>query len=299
MNESMTPFLNTGSSKPRAAVFLSGGGSNAEVILAGLAAAPAPSFEAAVLVTDAPEESRARELAKTFGIALVELDIRAFYRERGETSIRLAAPRAREIREEWTNALRSLIAPFKIDFGILAGFVPLTNLTGDFPCLNVHPGDLTVTGENGERLLAGLHLLPVERAITMGHAALRSSVILAQSYTGNGSKEMDSGPVLGISPAVPVQLGNHSAAELAAIRDRRPGGKRPAEPDELERIARLNIETLKIDGDHVVFPQTVDAFAAGRYGHREGVLHYRADDGRIIPVSTVEYGRDGAHPIPV
>ncbi len=299
MNEPTIPLLKTGSRLPRAAIFLSGSGSNAEVILERLRTTDRPRYKPVALVTDAPETSRARELAGKFGIKLVELDIRAFYRARGESSIRLATPRSREIREEWTNEMRLLIKPLEIDFGILAGFVPLTNLTGDFPCLNVHPGDLTVTAPDGSRLLAGLHLLPVERAIAMGMSALRSSVILAQSYTGSGDKEMDSGPILGISEPVPVRLDGHSVAELAAVRDRRPGGKRPAEPDLLETVARHNIENLKVNGDHVVFPRVIDAFAAGRYGRRGETLCFRGDDGRFIPVKTVEYSRCDATPIPI
>lgn len=299
MNEPTTPLLKTGSRLPRAAIFLSGSGTNAEVILERHRNTELPAFRAVALVTDAPETSRARELAARFGIELIELDIRAFYRARGECSIRLATPHSREIREAWTNELRRLIKPLEINFGILAGFVPLTNLTGDFPCLNVHPGDLTVSAPDGSRLLAGLHLLPVEKAITMGFHTLRSSVILAQSYTGSGDKEMDSGPILGISEPVPVRLDGHSVAELIAVRDLRPGGKRPAEPDLLEVIARKNIETLKINGDHVVFPRVIDAFAAGRYGRRGETLCFRGDDGRFVPVETVEFSRSDATPIPI
>ncbi|MGE4565617.1 MAG: hypothetical protein AB7F32_12150 [Victivallaceae bacterium] len=299
MNEPTTPLLKMGSRLPRAAIFLSGSGTNAEVILERRRTAALPAFTPAALVTDAPETSRARELATRFGIELIALDIRAFYRARGECSIRLSTPRGREIREEWTAELRRLIAPCNIDFGILAGFVPLTNLTGDFPCLNVHPGDLTVCAPDGSRLLAGLHLLPVEKAITMGLPTLRSSVILAQSYTGNGDKEMDSGPILGISEPVPVRLDGHSVAELAAVRDLRPGGKRPAEPDLLEIIARRNIENLKVNGDHVVFPRVIDAFASGRYGRRGATLCFRGEDGRFVPVETVEFSRSDATPIPI
>lgn len=95
-------------------------------------------------------------------------------------------------------ALRELVLPWKIDFGVLAGFVPLCNITADLPCLNVHPGDLTVETD-GRRILAGLHFKPVETAILAGHPALRSSVILAQPFEGSGEAEMDSGPVLGVS----------------------------------------------------------------------------------------------------
>ncbi|MFA5206219.1 MAG: hypothetical protein WC708_17620, partial [Lentisphaeria bacterium] len=130
--------------KPRAAIFLSGGGSNAERLLAGLAAAPADTpWTAAALVTDAPETSRARELGARFNVPVVAEDIRAFYRAHGETRVSLATPKGRELRTAWTGRLRAALQPLAPDFGVLAGFVPLCNITGDFPCLNVHPGDLT------------------------------------------------------------------------------------------------------------------------------------------------------------
>ena len=52
----------------------------------------------------------------------------------------------------------------------------------------------------------------IERAILEGLDELRSSVIVALPYTGSGG-DMDNGPILGLSPAVPVTLG----ADMDAI----------------------------------------------------------------------------------
>ena len=130
--------------KARIAVFMSGSGTNAEALLEYERRGEPVAFETVLIVTDAPETSRARVLAGRCGLPLAELDIRAFYRERGETAIALTTPRRRRLREEWTEALRALVAPYRIDFAVLAGFVPLCNITRAYPCLNVHPGDLTV-----------------------------------------------------------------------------------------------------------------------------------------------------------
>ena len=66
-----------------------------------------------------------------------------------------------------------------------------------------------------ERILVGLHTVPVERAILEGLDSMRSSVIVAQPYTGSGG-EMDSGPILAISEPVPIDLCGTSREALAA-----------------------------------------------------------------------------------
>lgn len=275
---------------PRAVLLLSGSGSNAERLLAAAAAGQAP-YDIAALVTDNPEGSRAGRLGAAFHVPVVACDIRAFYRAGGETRVTLATPLGRQLREQWTDELRRQIAPFQPDFGVLAGFVPLTNLTGDFPCLNVHPGDLTWL-KDGRRHLVGLHTIPIERAILEGLGELRSSVIQALPYTGRGD-DMDNGPILGLSPAVAPDLLGHSLGELrdtAAARpvQRPPGGFK----DVLEQVAAHNQERLKQGGDWVVLPPTVAAFARSLYGRDAagGLCHRSAPDAAWQPVETVVYG---------
>jgi len=273
---------------PNVAIFMSGTGTNAEKVLENR---DTEAWQPAVIVTDAPEASRAAEIAANFSLPLVALDIRKFYREHGETRISLTTARGREIRELWTTELRRLLSEYHIDFAILAGFVPLTNITADFPCLNVHPGDLTVE-VNGSRLLVGLHAIPVEIAILQGHDALRSSVIIAQAYSGIGG-EMDSGPILGISSAVPLDLQGHELNELTSVAESRPttrpiGGYK----DILAEIADHNLDLLKRSGDWIVLPGVVNDFAAGNFA--------TADDGSLKfcvngiwqKITTVEYGED-------
>lgn len=275
----------------RTVIFMSGGGTNAEALLEHCRN-EACALRPVALATDAPDSSRTRELGRKFGLPVAELDLRRFYRERGEESIRLDSPLRRQIRQAWSEALYDLLRPFAPELGILAGFVPLTNLTGRIPCLNVHPGDLTLEDEHGRRMLAGLHILPVERAILAGHGSLRSSVILAQPYTGDGSGEMDSGPVLGVSAPMPLELEGVGLEELRRIHAARTPGRTP--DDRLRRLARNNVERLKIRGDHVVLPRAAADFAAGRFfaaGRRIGYLRDGAAD--PTPALTVEYDADG------
>ena len=280
----------TADAPARAVIFLSGGGTDAEAVLEYLRFGRR-AYRAAALATDAPG-SRARELGARYDVPVVELDIRKFYRDRGEESIRLDSPHRCRLRQEWSDAMYRLLEPYSPEMGILAGFMPLTNLTGRFPCLNVHPGDLTLEDASGRRPLAGLHILPVERAILAGYGYLRSSVILAQPYTGDGSREMDTGPVLGVSEAMPLELEGATVGELAVLRAARVPGA-PVN-DKLRRLAESNVERLKVVGDHVVLPRAAEDFASGRFSADGKTVGFADDRGELRRVLTVEYRADGS-----
>ena len=277
--------------RPGAAIFVSGAGSNAECLLE-MREQLGGKWTPSVIVTDFPEKSRAAEIARRFDLPLAALSIRQFYLQHGETSVSLLTEAGRRIRELWTDELRKQLAQYDIAFGILAGFVSLSNITGDFPCLNVHPGDLTLE-ENGRRTLAGLHAIPIENAILRGLTVLRSSVILAQPYTGAGG-EMDSGPVLGVSPECEIDMMGADVGKLREIAAARPSRKPPGgHKDLLETIALHNQERLKSRGDWIVFPPVVADFASGRFGHDpEGGLYYDSG-GRWNSIRTIEYSLSG------
>lgn len=288
------PFFNVPHGQaPHAALFMSGTGSNAERILERCRQAGGQCpLRPVVVVTDCPETSRAREIAAEFDLPLVENDIRAFYRARGLQRMTIQTDEGRAARQAWTDQIRAALEPFDVTFGVLAGFVPLTNLTADFPCLNVHPGDLTYV-KDGRRHLVGLHTVPIERAILGGLDSLRSSVIVAQPYEGGGDN-MDSGPILGISEAVSIDLDGYRLERLAACLDERPD-KRPKDGygDVLESVARKNLEKLKVNGDWRVFPRVVFDFARGLFGlDAAGELCYRMVN-RWHPVETIVFGDTG------
>ena len=293
MPEQPSPLLRlrAGHDRPAMAIFLSGGGSNAEKLLLAIQELPAPPLDVKALVTDAPLTSRARELGQRFHLPVVESDIREFYRRHGETRVSIATTRGQEVRKAWTDDLRDRLTPLELDFAVFAGFVPLTNLTRDFPCLNVHPGDLTCR-QNGRRFLVGLHTVPIELAILAGLDHLRSSVIVAQEYSGQGG-EMDSGPILGLSPRVPVDLQGSTLPELHALWRQRPP-KRPKGGfgDRLEQIAEANQDRLKQSGDWVVLPQVVIDYAERRFALDDGGrLLYRSDRDWTA-VTSVVYHQD-------
>jgi folate-dependent phosphoribosylglycinamide formyltransferase PurN len=268
---------------PRAVIFVSGTGTNAQKAIE-----QRKTWEPAVIVTDV-KGCPAAALAEKFTLPLIEFDIADFYRQNGEDKVSLRTDHGRELREMWTEQLRQKLQDYQFDFGLLAGFASLSNITDDFPCLNVHPGDLTVENDQGERLLTGLHAIPIEKAILMGHNFLRSSVILALPYSDDGG-DMDSGLILGVSQPVPVDLQGYSLEQLAALKAARIKGKKPE--DALRQIAQNNQESLKIDGDWVVFPPVVNDFAAGLFSLNDTAIVYCLNN-ENLRVKTVEYGSGG------
>ena len=289
-------FLKDLAKMPSGAIFLSGSGTNAEKILT-LFQTPERTrhWIPKVLVTDRPKTSRARIIAEKFHLPLIEHGIAAFYRNHGMSHVTIATEEGRRIRQLWTDALAEKLRQYQVDFGILAGFVSLTNLAAVLPCLNVHPGDLTYEKE-GKRFLTGLHTIPVERAILEGLTFLRSSVILVKPFSGNPD-EVDSGHILGISEKMPLDLRGHSVEELRSVFAARPHAHiHGANRDLLSELAVANQERLKFAGDHVVYPEVIDDFAQGKFAE--------SDNGQLLfngtEVKTVEYHQDGTRtPIPL
>lgn len=281
-------FFQRKGEKVRAALFLSGQGTNAENLLEFRLKTPESAWEPVVMVTDRPETSAAGKLAEKYDLPLVELDIREFYRKNGMERVSIATEEGMRIRHEWTAGLRRLLLPYRIDFGVMAGFVPLTNIVEDFPCLNVHPGDLTIE-EKGSRILAGLHCVPIETAILKRHKSLRSSVIVVQPFTP-GASEMDSGPIIGISAPVLLDLKGSTYEELEEVYRRREGkAKAEASNDLLAQVAAWNLECLKRNGDWIVLPPSVEDFAAGKFllDDENGLV--RKENDAYIKLKTVEY----------
>ena len=278
--------------RPNLAIFLSGGGSNAEKLLADQTVCQAAN--PVVLVTDAPEKSRAGEIARKHGLPVEEFSIREFYRSCGLKSISLATEEGRRVRELWTDELRKRLVKYNIDFVVLAGFEPLSNITDDYPCLNVHPGDLSVVNQDGERCYVGLHSRPVEAAILAGEKSLRASVIVAQSFS-DVNKDMDNGILLGISQSMPIDFQGLTLNELKQIKANRPprkpaGGWR----DQLEALALRSQEELKICGDHVILPLVVRDFARKCFAWQDGKLYYRINSSEnFVQLTSNEYSADG------
>lgn len=287
-------FLKECKKCPGAAIFLSGSGTNAEKLLSRVRSGNAPAYIPKVLVTDRPKTSRAREIAQKYSIPLLEHGILDFYRAHGLEKVTIATEEGKKVRDLWTDALREKLAPYSIDFGLLAGFVTMSNIVGDFPCLNVHPGDLTITDEKGVRQFVGLHTVPVELTLLSGIGYLRSSVIVVKPYNEPGAT-VDSGFLLGVSGKVAYDLEGHNITELEAICSKR---IKPhchgANKDVLSELAARNQERLKVQGDWITYPFVADDFATGLYGYEGDRLYYRKDlKSPFRKIKTIEYTMKG------
>lgn len=277
--------------KKKTIIFLSGTGSNAEALLE-YAEKPECAFEVSALFTDRPNRCRALEIGRKFNKTVLQHDIFNFYHAHGESGIGLINERRNQLRDLWTAEVEDIIdnANYRPDFLFLAGFEPLSNITKNFTALNVHPGDLTIE-RNGKRYLNGLALRPIELAILDGFSHLKSSVIIAQPYTGK-DEDVDSGPILGISKPMPIDLMGYSIEELQTVNDARPAKRPKGYTDILHEVANHNQDLLKKCGDHVIFPQAANDYAKGLFDIRDGKTFYCGQQ-----VKTVEYSTESATPV--
>ncbi|WDE96721.1 hypothetical protein PQO03_01925 [Lentisphaera profundi] len=271
--------------KARAAIFISGSGTNAIKILELWNKDPETcKFIPSCLVTDRPERCAAREIAKQFNIPLIEHDIFSFYKSKNLKSISLASSEGRLAREEWTQGLIQKLNIYPLEFAIFAGFIPLCNITEQLPCLNVHPGDLTVTDKSGNRLLTGLHAIPIELAVINDIDHMRTTVIVASAYSSSGAG-MDEGTIIGLSPEVDIDYQGRKVSEYQELHKNRSGKIN----DPLRDMANANQEALKADGDWVVFPPSVNDFASGRFSIDEKGQLYLDTNGNYLPIEYIEY----------
>ena len=270
---------------------LSGTGSNAEALLEYSQKSDC-AFEVSALFTDRPDRCRALEIGRKFNKEVLTLDIFEYYRKHGEKGIGLINERRNQLRDQWTKDVEKLIdnAGYRPDFILLAGFEPLSNITKDFITLNVHPGDLTVE-RNGKRFLNGLALKPIELAILEGFPHIKSSVIIAQPYTGK-DEDVDSGPILGISQPMNIDFMGYTLEELRAADAARPAKRPKGHTDILHEVAEHNQNLLKKCGDHVIFPQAADDYAKGLFEIKDNRIFYCGN-----AVKTVEYTPDSKNPV--
>ncbi len=285
MNERIKKFLQDKNSY-NVAIFISGTGSNADKILSKYSSDK--KWVPKVIVTDNPQTSKAIEISKKYNIPIITNDIKYFYKKNGLDSISLSIPHSLEIREEWTDELRIALRPFLIDFGILAGFIPLTNLTGDFPCLNIHPGDLTVI-ENGQRKFIGLHTTPIEKAIISGMEYLRSSVIIAEPY-GISIKNMDSGYILGISEKIPINYLNFGKHYFSKGENSK---SQHEFKQNLRKTAEINLSNLKENGDWVIFSEIIDDFSQDKFAYNQCKQLFFYQKHMFLPINTIIYKKNG------
>lgn len=155
-------------------------------------------YEIVGLFTDKPG-SKCIAVAEANGIPVACLDMAAFYAERGKPM------KDMDVRREYDAACLPLLAEMKPDLILLAGYVwAVTDVvSGVYAMAGVHPGDLTIQ-KDGVRLLAGAN--GVKAAFRHNRPEVRASSYLV-------TNELDGGPILITSPAVPVDYTLHTDEE--------------------------------------------------------------------------------------
>ncbi len=123
-------------------------------------------------------------------IPVEAIDIRGFYRERKEKFSNM------DVRVEYDRLAAAAIEKFQADVIILAGYVWATTsvIVDSYTVINVHPADLAVM-KDGRAAYAGAN--GVGDALAAEEKMLHSSSHIATS-------KVDQGPLLFISPGVPV-----------------------------------------------------------------------------------------------
>lgn len=244
----------------RVAGFMSGSGTNIVKLIDREKSLRAqegrPPFEIVFVFSDRSDGSCYGEsIACDTGIPYMSYDIRTFHRLRGlERSI--ASPEGLAARHDFDKVAGTLVKAFDIDVIALGGYMSYLTLDR---CINVHPADLSILDSKGRRKYVGDNA--VVDAILAGEKLLRSSVI----WTDRG---MDTGPLLMVSEPVKIEL--PEPLETLA-----------ADKEKLLKVAEEHQQKLKEKGDWVIFPETLEMIARGRFALDEKNRVYV--DGQPVP----------------
>lgn len=244
----------------RVATFMSGSGTNIRRLLERQeeleAAKDGAPFRVLFLFSDRSDGRCAGEkIAWEYGLPYFSYDVRVFHARRGLKRSVLTTE-GLEARKAYDQVATRLAEAFEIDVIALGGYMSYITLKG---CVNVHPANLSILTKEGKRKFVGDNA--VYDAILAGEKELRASTL----WTDEG---VDTGPLLMVSEALPVQL----PVALETLRKNK---------ERLLEIADAHQERLKEIGDWKILPRTIELIARGRFGLDEKGRVYV--DGRPVP----------------
>lgn len=199
-------------------------------------------YHVAVIFSDR-FDSNASQIGKDFDIPVVIRDIAGFYEKKGKPL------RDLEVREKFDAQTLKLLSPHEIDVAAYAGYMSIATsvLTNAFLGVNVHPADLSIKNQEGERAYTGDHA--VRDAILAGEEQLRSTTHLV-------APKVDYGRILMISSGLDIShLPKSKNNEVT-------NGRVDSCQNKLKEV-----------GDWVIFPKTLEYIAEGRYSQdgKEGL----------------------------
>ncbi len=216
-------------------------------------------YELVGAVTDDPDAPGVSLLAER-DIPVVTHDIQAFYADRSADTSDLA------IREEYDADTVDKIDRFNPDLILLSGYMWILTdpVIETYPTINVHPADLTITDEDGDRVYVGFD--PVHDAIIAGQPETRSSVHLVTAG-------VDAGPLLVLSRPLPVHQPLVSSL------------KEYDAPEALRDYADAHQEWMKWDADGPSLAAALAAIADQQFEEIDGELHI---DGQTAPIDLAD-----------
>jgi acetyltransferase len=198
-------------------------------------------FEVVAIFSDSPG-AKCVETAHKLGIPCELEDIRGFYAERG------VPLKDRAVRAEYDRLILEKLSPYRPDMIFLAGYVWATTdvITKSILTVGVHPADLSIM-KDGRRAYAGAD--GVGATLSGGEKEIRASSYLATPV-------IDGGPILVISPGVPVDAGDGLEGK--------------------ERVKRY-LGPVNDQG-RLTGARTILELAQGHFSlNEEGLLHYNGD----------------------
>lgn len=237
----LTPLFN-GSGKMRVAGLMSGSGTNLRKIIEHQGEG---GYSVVVIFTDNPK-SNAEKIGAEHGIPVITLDLAAFYAGKGLKKSDLS------IRPEYDKQIVDALKPFKPDVLAFCGYMCIASsvLTSAVLGVNVHPADLSIQ-ENGRRKFTGGHA--VLDAIKVGEKTIASSTHVVEQV-------VDGGRLLMISKPLPIILPENFDAGNVEV---------------LNKAVEENQTRLKVEGDWVIFPKTLEYIANKRFAQDEkGAIHF-------------------------
>ena len=228
----------------RVAAFMSGSGTNIMRLLEYEKSLRAQDgevpFETIFIFSDRSDGVSAGEkIALANGLPYFSHDIRSFHTRRAINRT-VATGEGLAARQAYDRVSHQLVKAFHIDVIALGGYMSYTTLGR---CVNVHPADLSLLDERGNRKYVGDHA--VHDAIAGGERVLRSSTL----WTDAG---VDTGPLLMVSDPVPIML-PEPLEDLMKDHGR------------FDQVADRHQEQLKEAGDWKIFPRTIELIARGRF----------------------------------
>lgn len=213
-------------------------------------------FEVVALFSDS-FDAKCVTTAANYGIPCESEDIRAFYAKQN------APLKDRKVRREYDKIILEKLSPYRPDLLLLAGYVWATTdvVTKSLLTVGVHPADLSIV-KNGKRAYAGAD--GVGSSLAGGEKEIRASSYLATPV-------IDGGPILIVSPAVPVD---------------------PSDGLEGKERIRHYLNPVNAQG-RIVGARTVLEIALGHFGTDEsGEIHHNGCPAPLgVKFETWEHGK--------